>query len=340
MNLAESLSLVESTRTLPVEIIEEFVGTRFAAILVDSVTIASKPVAYKTIQVLPDVDVSITVVEVVQEGVIPPSAVAVLEVYIENRGDTREEFTLNFWYIDEGGRRAFELSRHVEIGPHESETLRVHIPFTSPGTYWVTAEARSVPDGDLLAWTQLTVTVPWLSVYFYVLIVVAVAIIGGSAIALILYLARNGMLIAAGAGAGASGGAVLLAKKRKPRVRVAEKSAGIADDDYYDLIVNVNLTNGTQGRLESSELRATFEFEIFNRSARKQKFVLVYYLVDMGGVRMPESALQVKIDKRKTDVRSAIVELPSPGAYALHVEARTLKGGLLGSDHVNVRSSL
>ena len=198
-----------------------------------------------------------------------------------------------------------------------------------------------MPDGDLLAWTQLTVTVPWLSVYFYVLIVVAVAIIGGSAIALILYLARNGMLIAAGAGAGAgaSGGAILLAKKRKPRVRVADKSAGLADDSRYDLTVKVNLANGIEGRLESGELKATFEFEIFNRSGRKQEVVLAYYLVDMGGVRMPESAMHVKIDKHRTDTRSAIVELPSPGAYALHVEARTLKGGLLGSDHVNVRSS-
>jgi hypothetical protein len=266
---------------------------------------------------------------------VPPSATALLETLIVNKGDVEEEFTLNFWYNDQTGARKFDLSLFVQVGPHESKTIPVEIPFTEPGTFRVTAEARGVPGGELLESTQLTVMIPWLSVYLYVLVAVAVAILGGSGAAIALYLARNATLIAAGAGG--AGAAIILAKKHKPRVRVAEWKEGAEDDDY-DLLVNVTLANGAEGRLAKDELVGAFEFEIINRSRSKQEFVLAYYLEDVAGIRSPEAAGIVKIDKHKKELRRDRIALPSRGAYVLCVEARAHKGEVLSSDRVPVRS--
>ncbi|AIF83501.1 hypothetical protein NTE_01437 [Candidatus Nitrososphaera evergladensis SR1] len=341
VNLADSLTLATSTSNKAVAVIEEFVNEKFSARLLDSVKISSRPVAYNTFTILKDVDVSITVVDVKQKDVAPPSATAVLQTDITNAGDQAEKFTLNFWYNDQTGKRAFDLSQQVEVEAHGSKTLQVTIPFTEPGTYRVTAEARSVPENDLLESTQLTVVVPWLSVYLYVLMTVAIAILGGSAIAIALYMARNGMMITA-AGAGTAGALILLlGRKRKPRVRVAERKLADNDDDdddNYDLLVNVKLANGSEGRLAPGERMALFDFEIINRSRRKQEFVLAYHLVDMAGTTMPESAAEIKIGKRKIQLRKAKIELLA-GAYVLHVEARTAKGEVLSSDRVSVRTA-
>jgi hypothetical protein len=341
VNLADSLTLATSTSNKAVAVIEEFVNEKFSARLLDSVKISSRPVAYNTFTILKDVDVSITVVDVKQKDVAPPSATAVLQTDITNAGDQAEKFTLNFWYNDQTGKRAFDLSQQVEVEAHGSKTLQVTIPFTEPGTYRVTAEARSVPENDLLESTQLTVVVPWLSVYLYVLMTVAIAILGGSAIAIALYMARNGMMITA-AGAGTAGALILLlGRKRKPRVRVAERKLADNDDDdddNYDLLVNVKLANGSEGRLAPGERMALFDFEIINRSRRKQEFVLAYHLVDMAGTTMPESAAEIKIGKRKTQLCKAKIELLA-GAYVLHVEARTAKGEVLSSDRVSVRTA-
>jgi hypothetical protein len=278
------------------------------------------------------------VVDVRQESVAPPSATAVVQTDIANTGDEAEKFTLNYWYNDQTGKRAFDLSQQVEVEAHGKKMLQVTIPFTEPGTYHVTAEARSVPGNDLLDSTQLTVVVPWLTVYLYVLIAVAIAIFGGSAIAIALYLARNGTMIATGTAAGAI---ILLGRKGKPRVRVAEKGTvdDDGDDDDYDLLVNVKLANSAEeGRLAPGQHTALFDFEIINKSRSKQEFVLAYHLVDMAGAALPESVQEVKIAKRKTQMRNARLELLA-GAYVLHVEARTAKGEVLSSDRVSVRTA-
>jgi hypothetical protein len=335
VSLFEVLDLSETSEGQALEVIEEFVGEKYTARLLDSVVVSSRPVAYNTFQILKEVEVSITVVDVHHESVVPPSATALLETLIVNKGDVEEEFTLNFWYNDQTGARKFDLSLFVQVGPHESKTIPVEIPFTEPGTFRVTAEARGVPGGELLESTQLTVMIPWLSVYLYVLVAVAVAILGGSGAAIALYLARNATLIAAGAGG--AGAAIILAKKHKPRVRVAEWKEGAEDDDY-DLLVNVTLANGAEGRLAKDELVGAFEFEIINRSRSKQEFVLAYYLEDVAGIRSPEAAGIVKIDKHKKELRRDRIALPSRGAYVLCVEARAHKGEVLSSDRVPVRS--
>ncbi|UVS69279.1 hypothetical protein [Nitrososphaera viennensis] len=349
VNLVDSIALATSSSSKAVGEIIEFVNEKFSANLLDSVVVSSKPVAYNTFKILKDVEVSITVVDVRQESVAPPSATAVIQTDITNAGDLAEKFTLNFWYNDQTGKRAFDLSQQVDVEAHGFKTLQVTIPFTEPGTYRVTAEARSVPENDLLESTQLTVVVPWLSVYLYVLMTVAIAILGGSAIAIALYMARNGMAIAAGAGA-AGALILLLGRKRKPRVRVAEKRPvdydyddgdgnGNGGDDDYDLLVNVKLANGSEGRLAPGERMALFDFEIINKSRRKQEFVLAYHLVDMAGAAMmPESVAEVKIAKHKTQLRNAKLELLA-GAYVLHVEARTARGEVLSSDRVSVRTA-
>jgi hypothetical protein len=342
-NLADSLTLATSSSSRAFSNIEEFANEKFSANLLDSVAISSKPVAYNTFKILKGVEVSITVVDVKQESVAPPSATAVVQTDITNAGDEAEKFTLNYWYNDQTGKRAFDLSQQVEVEAHGKKTLQVTIPFTEPGTYHVTAEARSVPENDLLDSTQLTVVVPWLSVYLYVLIAVAIAILGGSAIAIALYLARNGMMIAAGTAAGAI---ILLGRKGKLRVRVAEKRTVDNDDDddgdddnNYDLLVNVKLANSAEeGRLAPGQYTAMFDFEIINKSGSKQEFVLAYHLMDMAGTALPESVQEVKIAKRKTQMRNARLELLA-GAYVLHVEARTAKGEVLSSDRVSVRTT-
>jgi hypothetical protein len=336
VNLLDALGFSESSTGQAIEIIEEPVGILYTANLLDSVTVTSRPVAYNTFQILKEVEVSITVVDVRQESAVPPSATAELETLIVNKGDVPEEFTLNFWYNDQTGERKFDLSLFVEVDAHSSKTIPVEIPFTEPGTFRVTAEARGVPGNELLESTQLTVVIPWLSVYLYVLIAVAVGILGGSGLAIALYMARNATLIAAGAGA--AGAAIILAKKNKPRVRVAEWKEGAEDDDY-DLLIDVTLANGAEGRLAPGELTGTFEFEITNKSRRKQEFVLAYHLEDVAGIRSPESAGIVKIDGHKEELRRDRITLPSRGAYVLWVEARTQKGEVLSKDRVAVRST-
>jgi hypothetical protein len=225
-NLEDSLILATSSSSKAISVIEEFANEKFSARLLDSVVITSKPVAYNTFRILKGVEVSVTVVDVKQKDLAPPSATAVLQTDITNAGDQAEKFTLNFWYNDQTGKRAFDLSQQVEVEAHGSKTLPVTIPFTEPGTYHVTAEARSVPDNELLESTQMTVAVPWLSVYLYVLIAVAIAILGGSAIAIALYMARNGMMTAAGVGA--AGAVVATAAGEGLGVAGAGEGAGVA----------------------------------------------------------------------------------------------------------------
>jgi hypothetical protein len=326
----------ESPEGREIEIIDIPVGVKYTTNLLDSVVVSSRPVAYNTFEILKDVEVSITVVDVRQETAFPPSAVAELETLIVNRGDTHEEFTLNFWYNDQTGERRWNLSLFVELDPHSTKTIPVEIPFTEPGTYRVTAEARGVPGNELLESTQLTVIIPWLSVYIYVLIMVAVAILGGSGLAISLYMVRNATLIAAGAGAGAA--LLIAATRRKPRVRVAEWKEGAEDDDY-DLLVNVTLANGKEGWLPAGELAGSFEFEIINKSRSKQEFVLAYYLEDVAGTKTPETTGLVKIGGHKEELRMDRVVLPSRGSYVLWVDARTQKGEVLSRDRVAVRSA-
>jgi hypothetical protein len=348
VSIEDSLAIETLSNSKAVSIVEEFANEKFSANLFDSVRISSKPVVYNTFQILKDVKVSITVLDVKQDGVMPPSAKATLQVDMTNAGDVSEKFTLNFWYNDHTGKRQFDLSQQVEVEANQSKTVQVVIPFTEPGTYSLTAEARGVSDNELLESTQLSVAVSWLSVYLYILIAVAIVILGGSAIAIALYMARHGIITAAEIAAAGAIVVLLLGKRKNPlNVKVVERGsvANNKNNDYdrdndkdFDLIINISLINGSEGNLVNrGDDAALFDFEMLNLSRRKQEFVLAYQLTDMAGATIaPESAINVKIAGRKTEVHKAHFELLS-GSYLLLVEARTMEGKILDKLNVSVR---
>ncbi|WP_415280976.1 hypothetical protein [Candidatus Nitrososphaera sp. FF02] len=193
-NLVDAIALSESPAGRVIGVIEDFVNERFSANLLDSVVITSTPVAYNTFYILQDVEVSIAAVNIRHAGVLLPGATAEFEALIVNRGNVQEEFTLQFWYNDQAGRRAFDTVLSVKMEPGESRVLPVLIPFAEAGTFRVIAEAQSMPDERLLESTQMVVEVPWLFVYFYVLIAVAAAVLVASALALMVYMARHKIL--------------------------------------------------------------------------------------------------------------------------------------------------
>jgi hypothetical protein len=164
-----------------------FEGSQVRVRIADSLAILSKPVPFKTFQV-GNVAVSITLQDIKQESIIPPKAAATFLVEMANSGDKNEKFTLNFWYYDGDGKKAWESSRLAELGPHESKQVLLSVPFTSPGIFDVVAEAHSVPGNELVNATELAVTIPWLTVNLYFLIIVAAVILGisGAGVALLL----------------------------------------------------------------------------------------------------------------------------------------------------------
>ncbi|MEO9294491.1 MAG: hypothetical protein ABI347_02710 [Nitrososphaera sp.] len=312
-DLAESISIGDSQKAVPIEVIEEFGQKKVTVSIADAVAILTKPVSYKTFQV-GDVNVKITVQDVKQESIVLPKATATFLVEMVNSGNKDEKFTLNFWYYDETGKKPYESSQVAELGPYESKQLLVDIPFTSPGIFEVTAEARSFPDNELVNAAQLTVTIPWLTINLYLLVVVAVVILGASGAVLALIMSRMGAL-AAGAGLLA----LLLLKKPKPRVRVTEDIAGIED---YDLIVEVKPKDGTNVQMSSP---ASLDAEIVNRSRRKQTFVLSYWAMDESGIRMREKSDKITIGARKTIKTVVSLDLPE-GTYIFAVEVKPARG--------------
>jgi hypothetical protein len=186
-NLTDALALSDSSSGRSVEVIDEFVSEKFAAKLLDSVTISSTPMAYNTFHILQDVQVSIGIVDVRHAGTLLPGATAEFEVRLANMGSVQEEFTLQFWYNDQAGRRAQDAALTVKLVPGESRVVPMLVPFDEPGTFRVTIEANAL-DGQLLESTQLRVAVPWLSVYFYVLLAIAALVFAISAAAMMLVL--------------------------------------------------------------------------------------------------------------------------------------------------------
>ncbi len=109
-------------------------------------------------------------------------------VQVTNAGPRDETFQLNFWYFDQSGRRAYESPRDVDIGPFETKEFLVQVPFSSAGMFSVIAEARSLPEGELLGGAQFTVNVSLLSIYSGVLLAAAAAVLAASVIATIIFL--------------------------------------------------------------------------------------------------------------------------------------------------------
>ena len=306
VNLLESLAVGDVQETLAVEMIDDYVEKKLAVGIADAIAIFTKPVSYKTFQV-GGVEVRITAQDVRQESIITTKATATFLVEMDNLGGKDERFTLNFWYYDQSGNRPYESSQVAEIGPHESRQLLVDVPFTEPGVFEVTAEARSIPDGNLINTGQLTVTIPWLAINLYIVVVVAVAVLGASA-GVMAVLLRGGL-----GSAGAGTALFLLTKKRKPSIRVTDTPAAAIEGEEYDIVMKVR-------QRESLGAQAVFDLEIVNRSKRTHEFTLKYWASDSSGIRMSEHVERVRIKGRTTEVKAAQVVLP-PGRNIFVAEA-------------------
>ena len=325
VDLAESLGIADKQNTVPLESLEEFGQKTFKVRIAESIIVLAKPVSYKTFQV-GEIDVKISLQDIKQEGIIPPKAAATFLVEMTNSGGKDEQFTLNFWYYGDDGKKAYETSQLAKIRPFESKQLVVSIPFTSPGTFDVTAEARSFPTDDLVTTTQLTATIPWLTINLYVLIIVATVIVGVSGAGLAIILSRMGALAAGG-----SGLALLFLKKARPTVKVTENIENVGD---CDLLVHARLAEGAHAQKSS----ASVDIDIINRSKRKQVFVLSYKAMDESGIKIREISERVTIEAQKSSKTVAKLDLPK-GSYILIVEAKPTKGDEIWSQtdlHIKV----
>ena len=320
VNLLESIGLSEQQEVIPVEVMEEFGQKRITQIIAETIVILSKPVSYKTFQV-GDVNVRIAMQDVRQESIIPPKATATVLVELENLGGKEEEFTLNFWYYDQSGKKPYESSQLASIGPYESKQLLVDVPFTEPGVFEVTAEARSMPGDDLVNAVQLTFTIPWLTINLYVLVVVAVAILGASG-GVMAVLLRGGL-----AGAGTGTALFLLMKKDKSTIRVTDRLASVEDE--FDIVVEVR-------QKEAQGAQAVFDLQIVNKSKRTHEFMLKYWAADLSGIRSSEHVERIHIKGQTTEVKAVQVVLP-PGQNIFVAEAGPVSEKQARWSHAGIR---
>jgi hypothetical protein len=323
VNLADALGLNESSAGRVIGVVEEFVGEQFAANLLDSVTISIRPVAYKTLQVGESVQVGISLQDVVQDTAVPPAAKALFLIDIENAGETPESFTLEFWYNDSTGRRAYETSRLVEIGPMESRQETLEIPFASPGTFEVTAGAVSA-SGMLLSVTQLTVAVPWLAVYMYLLIIAAAVILAGSAGAGWFFMRKRIE--------------VIFAAKGMQKVGPAMPEPGTefirATPALLDLDISATLVNATAGVLPGGISTAIVELEVANMGAVRLEFTLRHWTEDPEGRIRNESSQTVALGAGESARRRVAMALGPPGTYTLNIDALGAEDRILGKARV------
>ncbi|NWG36793.1 hypothetical protein [Nitrososphaera sp.] len=187
VQLADSLAVSDAIKAVPIEVIEEPGAREFAARIADSLAVLVQPAAVKTFTVGEKVGVTITVQSVERTSIVPPQVTATFLVDVVNGGERAESFELLFSYHDQSGKLAYSSSRLVEVGPLEKSRFTLDIPFDSPGTFQVSIEARSVPEGRLLSTSQQLVEVPWLEVNLYLVILAVVAVLGGSAAALLFF---------------------------------------------------------------------------------------------------------------------------------------------------------
>jgi hypothetical protein len=323
VGLVDALGFSESPTGRPITIIEEPVGVRYVANLLDSVTVSSRPVAYNTFEILRDLEVSIAVVDVRHDDTLFAGATAELEVLATNRDAAAQAFALDFWYNDQTVSRKYETSVQVEVGPGESIRLPVMIPFGEPGTFSVGAEAVGAQEGEVLESARLTVVVPWLEVYLYVLIAGAGAIFAVAVFAVLM--AGHASVVAA-----RHGGSTEVVKR-------AARSRSVGAGRY--LAVNVSLANGSGGWLAPGDVVGEFLMEVVNSSAREQELVLAYHLQDAAGIGEPESLETIRLGGRKATTIQRSAVLPSKGAYVLVVEVRDLDGNVLARAGAGVKAT-
>ena len=349
--LADSLQTIDATKGVAIEVIEEFGGQKFRVSLSDLLAISVRPVAYQTFSVSENVQVSIGLAGITEEGILPQTAKATFLVQVDNFGPTYETFRLDFWYYDQSGDRAYESSQEIAIGPFETRELTMQVPFSSAGTFAVVAEARSVPEGNLINTAQFTVNIPWLSIYLYSLLSVAAAIIGASAaVVAILLIKRNVQTPSvlavplrrlAGAASvlsiirksGASNAiaakidSVARSLKNIRDIQAAEPEKDVGTDG---LSVSANWANAFHGSLLAGEYTAIIDFDAVNQS-KNQIFLMRYWAVDMAEEVVYSYSETMTLDSDKPKSWRMHVELPASGEYVFHMEAKFARDGKVAS---------
>ncbi len=125
-------------------------------------------------------DISVTVhVSSIRSSAILGTAVARLNFEIENKGEIGQELMLRYWYSDPTTKmRIYENKETVMVGAGQSIVKIFEVPFTSPGDYSLMIEVES-KEGTVST-TDIAINVPWLTVYLYILVIIAVIVIGAS----------------------------------------------------------------------------------------------------------------------------------------------------------------
>jgi hypothetical protein len=173
-SVAESM-LVSSPANLDLSIESE--GKLVIKNLADSLKVTAtqgQPLHQRFITIQ-NVSVAVNVADVKSAGLLG-AAVATLNFEITNENGAEEEIVLRYWYSDpESGTLLYEGNQTVTVGAGQSLTYTVDIPFYSEGISDIMIEAKS-GDGTIAS-TDIAVSVPWLTVYLYVLVAVAAAVV-------------------------------------------------------------------------------------------------------------------------------------------------------------------
>jgi hypothetical protein len=171
VQLVDSLALDEERAGV---LVEEGSASSFAVRLLDSVSIGSKPVAYWPLETGEDVSVLVTVADIKPSSLFSLAAKILVQVDIANTGTDAEKFVLKIWHDN----RESGSSTVMDIGPGESRQFVAEVPFASHGPQVLNAETRTA-EGDLIAFRQMNVDIPWVAVYLHLV----VALLGGLAAA-------------------------------------------------------------------------------------------------------------------------------------------------------------
>lgn len=170
VHLADSLLLSEAQD----KAIRAQHGVATAVKLGEELRLGARPDSYSLLEI-GDIDIHVKVLDIAPASAFPPTAKATVVAEIANSGHSLEEFVLSF-----SDGRDYRSSTFVRVGAGGSSSVTAEISFASSGIFGITARAQSGA-GELLDLTTLTVTVPWLDVYLYFLIVlqaVLAAVIG------------------------------------------------------------------------------------------------------------------------------------------------------------------
>jgi hypothetical protein len=181
-NVAESL--------LVTALVEDY-GEGIARDIVDSLSVLDRqsPLHERVISVQ---NVTVTVGLGDIQAAAFGTAEATLTFEITNKNGETEEILLRYFYNDPvTGQKAYDERQTVTIGPHDTITHFVDIPFSSSGVFDVMIEVES--DDGTIASTDIVIDIPWLEVYIFVLTVVIVGVVSAP-VAIVAYALRQGLL--------------------------------------------------------------------------------------------------------------------------------------------------